>query len=399
MAPAAAPARVRAVSASEAAWIAAVPCALATLAAVVLLGPAVGHAFLAPRGQSLWPREVLQGTPEPAKHGRFLVALLGPVALSAAVLLIVRARVSLRPRAAGVLVATSQALTLGFVVVALLAQEAILVARRTDILWSPFKERTLVVAIALALALTAGLHAPAVLRRTRDAARWAAKGRGVRLACALVGALLTVAWLLPSVNSDATVGLAQVSDLPPWSMGDAFAILDGRTPLADFHAIYSELWGYVAAAPMATLGAGIMTFTVTMTAISTLALMLVYDIFRRIVDSPLLALALYLPFMALGFIAIGPVTASRVTNGSIFSVWPMRYAGPYALAWLAARHVGGSAPRRAWLLFAAGGIVLINNVEFGLGAFAAPCSPWRPRGGRRHGARGCGCWGRRPPAC
>ena len=357
-------------SASEAAWIAAVPCALATLAAVVLLGPVLGHAFLAPGRAVLWPPEALQGTPEPAKHGRFVVALLGPVALAAAVLLSPRAGVRLRPRAVGALVTTGQALTLGFVVLALLAQEAIVVGQRAEALWAPFRTRTLLAALAIALSLSGALHAPAALRAARRAVSWASDGRGTQAACALVAAAVAAAWLLTAVNSDATIGLAQVSDLPPWAMGDTFAILDGRTPLADFHAIYSELWGYVAAGPMAAFGAGIATFTVTMTAISGLALLLIYDLFRRLVGSPLLALALYLPFVALGFIAIGAVDADRVTNASIFSVWPMRYAGPYALAWLTARHVGGATPRRAWLLLAAAGIVLINNVEFGLGAFA-----------------------------
>src|SRR5689334_6751489 len=92
------PARVRSMSAAEAAWIAAVPCALATLAAVVLLGPAVGHAFLAPRGEALWPPGIHPGRPEPAKHGRFVVALLGPVALAGAILVSARARPRLQPR-------------------------------------------------------------------------------------------------------------------------------------------------------------------------------------------------------------------------------------------------------------------------------------------------------------
>ena len=164
--------------------------------------------------------------------------------------------------------------------------------------------------------------------------------------------------------------MAQVPDLPPWAMGDTFAVLNGRTPLVDFHAIYSQLWCYVAALPMAALGANITTFTVTMTAIGGLTLLLVYAVFRRIVASPLLALALYLPFVALGFIVIGTTGPNRVSNAAIFSVWPMRYGGPYVLAWLTARHLGGTVPRRAWALFLVAGLVLINNPEFGLGAFA-----------------------------
>jgi hypothetical protein len=362
-------ARVRAVSACDVAWIAAVPCGLALLAAIVVLGPVVGHAFLAPGSETLWPPEALSGNPEPVKHGRFLVALLGPLLLAGAIVLGTRRTRYLRSALVGGVVLTSQALALALVLVALMAQEGI-VLHPEPVLWPTFARRTLVVAVALALLLTAGLRSGGAVELVRRLAGRVSATRLRRAACVLLAAAVTAIWLLPAVNSDASVGLAQVSDLPPWAMGDAFAVLDGRTPLVDFHAIYSELWGYGAAVPMAALGASIATFTVTMTAISGLTLLLVYAVFRRIVGSPLLALALYLPFLALGFIVIGTTAANRVSNAAIFSVWPMRYGGPYVLAWLTARHLDGAAPRRTWLLFLAAGLVLINNLEFGLGAFA-----------------------------
>jgi hypothetical protein len=363
------PARVRAVRAGEAGWVAAVPCGLVLLAAVVVLGPVVGHAFTAPASEALWPPEVLRGNAEPGKHGRFAVALLGPALIAGAIWLSSRRPWHLPPRTVGALVATSQTILLGFVLVALFAQEHPLVPRVPP-LWETFGERTLVAALVLALSIAVGLRSRRVVGRVRAMARWSARTRVRRAACALLAATLTVIWLLPAVNTEATVGLAQVSDLPPWAMGDTYAILDGRTPLVDFHAIYTQLWGYVAAVPMAAFGAGIGTFTITATACSCLALLLIYATFRRIVGGPLLALALYLPFVALGFVVIGVVSANRVSNAAIFSVWPMRYGGPYALVWLTARHLGGDAPRRAWLLLAAAGLVLVNNVEFGLAAFA-----------------------------
>jgi hypothetical protein len=53
------------------------------------------------------------------------------------------------------------------------------------------------------------------------------------------------------------------------------------------------------------------------------------------------------------------------------AMWPMRYGGAYLLAWLTARHIDELRPRGAWVLFFVGGVVVINNLEFGLGAFLA----------------------------
>jgi hypothetical protein len=71
------------------------------------------------------------------------------------------------------------------------------------------------------------------------------------------------------------------------------------------------------------------------------------------------------PFLAgTAFLIVG-----RLSPVEIFSLWPMRYGGPYLLAWLTARHLDAAAPRRRWLLIAAGALVALNNLEFGLPAF------------------------------
>ena len=74
----------RVLTPGELAWIAAIPCALLTLAAIVLLGPALGHAFLMPRRGVLWP--TIGAQPQPEEHGRFLAGLLGAPLLAAVVL-------------------------------------------------------------------------------------------------------------------------------------------------------------------------------------------------------------------------------------------------------------------------------------------------------------------------
>jgi hypothetical protein len=360
----------RALQPSELAWIAALPCALLILAGIVVVGPAIGHAFARPGSETLWPREApfAFGKPEPAKHGRYLVAMLGPPLLTAIVLAGGLRTIQLRPPVIRALILASQLAALGGVAAALLGQHDVIfhgqIERR-----QLFTVRTVVVAAALALGLWQALRS----ERVRGCvARHLAETRVRAAACLLAAAALTALWLLTAINTDGSIGSASwFSDLPPWAMGDAVAVLDGRTPLVNYHALYGQLWGYVGAAPLAVFGDTITVFTIAMTGVSALVLLAIYSILRRVVRSSPLALALYLPFLATSlFMVIGPAV-NRATNGGIFSVWPMRYSGPYLLAWLTARHLDGAAPRRTWPLFLAAGVVAVNNVEFGLGAVAA----------------------------
>jgi hypothetical protein len=245
--------------------------------------------------------------------------------------------------------------------------------------WQVFSTRTLVVGALIGAALAAAPHSRRLLART---ARLAG-GRRVELACLVAAAVLTAMWLLPDVATEHTTANGPFPDLPPWAMGDTYAILDGRTPLVDFHAVYAQLWPYVAALPMAVLGDTIGVFTIAMVMISGAALLATYAVLRRVVRSAPLALALYLPLLATSLYEVATrEVAWRVSNGEIYSVWPIRYAGPLLLAWLTARQLDRARPRAVWALGLAGGLVAINNLEFGLGGLAGTflalaCVPWR----------------------
>src|SRR5215217_6468951 len=80
--------RARPLDPGELAWIAAPPCALLTLLALVALGPPLAHLVLMPRPGVLWP--TIDALPQPEQHGRFLIGLLGPPLLAAAVLVLGR---------------------------------------------------------------------------------------------------------------------------------------------------------------------------------------------------------------------------------------------------------------------------------------------------------------------
>jgi hypothetical protein len=383
--------RMRTPQPSELAWIAVVPCAIVTLAAIVLLGPPIGHAFFSPGSETLWPPEAgyVFGQPEPVKQGRYLAALLGPALLTAAVYAGRRRRLALQPAVVRSLVVASQAAVLAFLVVCFVAESRRAAHDgRPPMIGTP----TIAVAAVLALGFTVAARSTRVLG---GLARLARETRARRMSCAAVAIAVTAAWLLTAVDSEGSIGHAQAFGLMAWSFDDPFAILNGRTTIVDFHALYAQLVPYAAAVAMRVFGTTVTVYTLTLTAMSGLALLAIYAIFRRLTRSAPLALALYLPFLAMGFLyLVGPPESHlRLTNAQVLSVWPMRYGGGYLLAWLTFRHIDGTAPRRAWMLFLVAGLVVINNLEFGLGALAATilalaCA--RPPRSRRAAARSAG---------
>ncbi|HEX7291173.1 MAG TPA: hypothetical protein VF250_08615 [Conexibacter sp.] len=362
--------RVHALDSDQIAWLAALPCALLTLLVVALLGPPLGHAFFEPGAATFWP-----GVPrrvEPVEHSRYVLALLGPAALAAAVLLGARRAPHARDRAVRVAVPGAQLALLAFVALCVLAQNDVLLDV-TDRRWQQARYFTVP---TLAFAVLAAALAPLLLRRRRLAAAVASLVRETparRLGALALAGLFTALWLLTAVTTDASIAVTNV-DVGIhvlWSLAEPFAILDGRTPLVDFHAQYGQLIPYGAAAAMALFGATLGVYTIAMATASGLALLAVYALLRRVVRSSLLALALYAPFVATGFFMKSGPPDDRFGPANLFPLWPIRYGGPYVLAWLLVRHVDGAAPRRPWPLFLAAGLVLLNNPDFGLPALAA----------------------------
>jgi hypothetical protein len=347
----------RALTPPEIAWIAVIPCAVVTLTAIVVLGPALGHAlFGSPGSDALWPPSwwQAQGHPEPVKQARYVLALLGPVLLLVVIGASVRRAPRLRPRTIRALTFASQAAVLAVLVLAALNQRDIVLAGRRP---APiFGAGSFLAAAALVLAAVLALRRRGVAERIARAARETSARRIAGGAIAGIGAAMCV---LEGVSTDR---LGEDVGAFAWTLNDAFAVLGGRTPLVDYHVIYAKLLPYPAALAMAALGATALVYTLAMAALSLLALLAVYAVLRRIVDSSLLALALFVPFVAMSDIE-HPMQYT--------AMWPMRYGGAYLLAWLTARHVEARRPRHACLLFLVGGLVAIDNQEFGVGALLA----------------------------
>jgi hypothetical protein len=348
--------RLRPLAPAEIAWLALIPCALAMLAAVLVLGPPLGHALFDRGSEALWPPGWWEasGQPEPVRHGRYLLVALAPVVLAGVVLAAARWPPRLAPPAIHAAVAAGQAAVVAVAVVAVLGQRNLIL--RAD--------RTLPPELSLGvLALAAALTALAVvaLRRRGVAARIAAlarERRGVRVAALAIAAVFAAAWLVEAVATD---GLVEDAGKMNWIPNGAYAVLDGRTPLVDAHIVYSKLLPYPTALVLSAFGATTLTFTLFMALLSLLALLAVYAVLRRLVGS-VFALALFLPFVAISDVGHWMRLAS---------IWPMRYGGPYLLAWLTARHVGGARPRHAWILFVVAGLAAIDDIDFGLAALLA----------------------------
>jgi hypothetical protein len=366
-------ASARALTPAELAWLAAVPCALVVFGLLMLLGPPLGHALLAPRGAVFWPS--VQGIqairPEPVEHARYLIALLGPVLACAAVAARTRSA-QLPPRWTGSLVAASQAIVVVALAVALAAQR---LHTYGPIYGGPlrrvyFTVPTLAVALALAGALAIALRREGFTER---AGRWLWETAPKRAGAAAVAVAFTLLWLLTAVFFDSSVGHSSfaINVTLPFSIDEAYAVLDGRTPLVDFHAQYGQLWPYVAAIAMSVFGASVTTYTIAMACGTAVVLLSVYATLRRVARSSLGALLLYLPFVATGFfMELGPLR-NRYGPENLFTLFPIRYGGPYLLAWLTARQLDGARPRAVPVLFCAAGLVALNNPEFGIAAVGA----------------------------
>jgi hypothetical protein len=366
-----------ALSAGESAWLAALPCALLLLGIVLLLGPPLGHALFEPRGaNAIWPRFFLLTAvrPEPVEHARYVLALLGPL-LAVGGLLLLRGR-RVRDGWAPALELLSQLALVAFVVICVIGQRrhAYELAFTND-RGSPttiyFTNATLVVAVAIALLAALVLQRPAWVARVARATRETPARRVVAI---VVAALVTVAYLLSAYNTEATINVAHGAlwDHMAFWIDEAFSILNGQAPLVDFHAQYGHLWAYLAAGGLALFGASLGVYAAIMLAGTAGTMAIVFATLRRVVGgSSLQALALFLPFLATSFfMKLGPPD-NRYSPASLFSLFPIRYGGPYVLLWLLVRRVQKRSTATPLPLLAFAGVVVINNPEFGVPALGA----------------------------
>jgi hypothetical protein len=360
-------------SAEALAWIAALPCAALVVCAILVLGRPLGKLILPSSNLVFWPSVAELPSPEPTEQGRFLLALTAPLLLTGVVALGRRRRWALRPALTVGLVTASQIASFAFVIFCYVVQyrHAFRLSAWTNSDRTVyFKPATLATAAAIALAIAAGLASDRVRRHVGVLM---GDSRGPRVASFAIAVAVVATWLLTAINTEGTIVNANeviVNHLPYW-LDEAFAVLEGRPPLVEYAAQYGSLWPYPVAGAMKLLGAGVGTFTLAMATISAVAMLATFATLRRVAGSAVGGLLLFLPFLATSFFMMEGPLENRYAISNLFGTFPLRYAGPLLLLWLVARHLGGATPRRARWLFAAAGLVILNNVEFGLPALGA----------------------------
>ncbi len=231
---------------------------------------------------------------------------------------------------------------------------------KTLLLSIPVLVGGVVIGVALTLlALTRRIPAGGGVDARRASAGW-------RWGALVVALGLTALWILPALDTDATVGASGLipSGHIPVAAQDYFAVVNGRTPMVDFVAQYTQLLPLLVAPLLPLFGLSITSFSVIMCALSVVALLAVFGVFRQVTGRPLAALALYVPFLAISLFPWADHGPYREFNGNYHGFFPGRYLGPFLIAWLCALAV-----RReripAWALFFAGGLAALNNAEFG----------------------------------
>jgi len=364
-------------SAGTAAWLCAIPCALLVLTAMLVVGPPLGHVVV-PDGSHARFLPAFQPyvRPEPTEQGRFLIALSAPLLLSLATLLLARRRPRISQQAQSISVSLAEGAAVALVLACFVWQAHTLygldyVTPPAPVGWSYFSTATLLAAAAFALAASLALGHRTVHAGLRRLRRESSRRRAAAIGIAVV---MTVIWLLHAINTDSSVANAPASLTfhLAFTLDEAFAVLNGLTPLVDFSAQYGSLLPWAGALAMLVFGKTLLVFTIAMSALTALALFALYDVLRRATRSATVALVLYLPVLATSLYRVRGTLLERDTFGTYFGMFPLRYAGPCLLAWLTARQLERRDGRvGTWPLWLVAGLVLINNLEFGLAATGA----------------------------
>jgi hypothetical protein len=355
-----------AVTLEDFAWLVAVPAAALTIVAVLVLGAPIGHAVFKVETLQFWPSTLVAVYPKPAEEARFLIALGGAVLVPLAVLWAARRPLPRLPFArSGVLIAQS-----AFVVVLVLAtltqQYGVAKLGIGYFTWP-----TIVVALLIGVGCVTALswqplfvRARTLLESNSGIVLWAAVG---------IAFVATVIWILPAIELDRTIAHANggtTEDLV-FTFDEGLTVLNGHYPLVNYVTQYGALWPYVIALPLQAANGSLGAFTCCMAAITVVSIVAMYDVIRRLARSAVGALLLFLPFMATSFFLLLGNPVKRYSFADYFGVFPLRYAGPFLVAFLLARHLSGRRPRGAVWVFVMAGLALLNNGDFGVPCLGA----------------------------
>ncbi|MDX6607456.1 MAG: hypothetical protein QOD14_1996 [Solirubrobacterales bacterium] len=353
--------------AEDLAWLGAIAAGIGLVAAFAWLAPALATLYPS-------PDQAIFGTwhglihPEHREDVRGMLALATPFLVGITVVALGSRR--LARRSFDPLIVTAQIAGLGLLAWAVTEQRNVLRPIPADYL-KPllFGVPNLVAGVLIGGAITALiLFWSGVVPNSLARAGALARRRGLAPAAA---GIATVVFLLPAVVTDATVGhsgLFAPSQIAIYA-DDYFAVVDGRTPLVDYIGQYSSLLPLAVGPVLGLFHSSITSFSIAMCTLSGLALLAIFGVFKEVTRRPWAALALYVPFLALGLFPWHDQGAFREFNGNYYALLPERLFGPFLLAWLCALSTRRRVP--IWALFGWAGFVVVNNAEFGIGALVA----------------------------
>ncbi len=355
-------------SAEDIAWLGLIPTAILLLAAVLWLAPVIDRFYPGP-DQHVFSQWQFLLKPEPLEATRYLIAAAAPLALAGVVLALGSARRA-RSSLDGAVIAV-QVVAIGLLAWSVSQQIHVPPLTRPDY-FDPLllSIPNVVAGVLIGAALTAVLTIAARIPGER---LWAigAELKGTGWIALAVAAAVTVIWLLPALVTDATVAHAgpTASGHIPAQAEDYFAVANGRTPLVDYIPIYVHLLPFALAPLLSAFDLSLTSFSVSMCVLSLAAMLAIYATFLAVVRRTWVALALYVPFVAISLFPWDRAGAVWDYNGSYYAFFPGRYLGPFVVAWLCALSLRRRLP--AWAVFFAVGLATINNTEFGLPCLVA----------------------------
>jgi hypothetical protein len=347
---------------------------LAAMAAAPVL--AATFAWVTPQLAKLYPSADVElfstwrglVDPEPIEDVRGIVTLAAPFAVAALVVLLGTRRPA-RPSLDRLIFAAQVigALVLIFAVADQSRRVPLLPLDYLDplLLSVPNVIAGVVIGVMLTgLVLTWGGRVP----RWLDSLRRPGNGRWLAPA---IATLVTAVFLLPAVVTDATVAHSGRFATPQIFIhaDDYFAVVNGRTPLVDYFAQYTDLLPLAMAPVLAAFHSSLASFSIAMCVLSSVALLAIFGVFVAVTGRPWVALGLFVPFLALSLFPWHDQGAAREFNGNYFALLPDRLLGPFVLAWLIALSTRRPVP--PWVLFAVAGLTVLNNPEFGVAALIA----------------------------
>ena len=353
--------------AEDLAWVGSICGAIVVALACWKLAPQLARLYPEPVHDvfSLWRTTVL---PEPLEETRSILALGTPFVVAAAI--IAFGTPGAPSRSLNRLIVPAQAAAIVLLVAAVLKQP-----RQSGFLIDYFQPYllsvpNLVAGVVIGILLTVGTlrwsgRLPEAISRSASRLKG---GSALPLGIAVVA---TAVFLLPAVVTDATVGHAGplASGHIPVQAEDYLAAVNGRTPLVDYIAQYANLLPLLLEPVLKTFHSSLTSVSIALCTLSAIALLSIFGVFRVVTRGSWTALALFLPFLALALFPWNDNGPYRNFDANYYGILPGRLLGPFVLAWLCAVSTRRRIP--TWALFGFGGLVSINNIEFGLPALLA----------------------------